>query len=217
MKIAILGRKKDTVNYVNYVKRLGHTPISTLDPGAVNLCDILILPGGGDITPAFYGEDIRGSRNIDAELDTLQREAFERALKRRIPILGICKGMQMINVGLGGTLIQDLPTAAIHRGEKDLYHQTHIEKNSPLYSLYGEQALVNSAHHQAIRQLGQGLRAIQWCPEDHCIEGILHESLPILGLQWHPERISNLLTPVLGEPLLALCVSWAENAGSFCP
>ena len=69
MKIAILGRKKDTTNYENYVKRLSQIPVSTLNPVEITNCQALILPGGGDITPAFFGEHNNGSKDIDTELD----------------------------------------------------------------------------------------------------------------------------------------------------
>ena len=213
MKIAILGRKKDTKNYVNYVIRLGETPIQTLSPGEIAHCDALILPGGGDISPVLFGERNNGSRDIDTELDILQFQAFEYAIMQNLPILGICKGMQLINVALGGTLVQDIPTGDIHRYQDgDRYHSTTILKGSLLYRLYGEEAIVNSAHHQCVNRLGNGLRAIQWCPDDHCVEAIMHESLPILGVQWHPERIRKESTPVSGDLLLAHFASWIDNA-----
>ena len=83
----------------------------------------MLFPGGGDITPAFFGERDRGSRSIDTELDILQLQALEYCLQSRLPVLGICKGMQIINVGLGGNIIQDLPTADCHRYlGADQYH-----------------------------------------------------------------------------------------------
>ena len=89
MKIAILGRKKDTVNYENFIQKMPATPLTTLSPGELSLCDALILPGGGDITPAFFGEHNTGSRNIDIELDILQFQALEFGLRHGRPILGI--------------------------------------------------------------------------------------------------------------------------------
>ena len=204
MKIAIVGRKPDTDNYVRYVKRQGHAPVVTLDLGDVARCDCLLLPGGGDITPAFFGEKNHGSRNIDTELDILQFQALDFCIKEHIPVLGICKGLQVINVGLGGTLYQHMSTAEFHQYENgDKYHDTVIDKDSWLYGLYGEHAIVNSAHHQAIRELGNGLTAIQYCPLDGCIEAVAHRELPILGVQWHPERIDKDLTTVSGEKVLA--------------
>lgn len=204
MKIAILGRKSDALNYVNYVKRLSCTPVQTLSPGESATCDMLILPGGGDITPAFYGEEIDGSFSIDTELDVLQIQAFEYAMKRQMPVLGICKGMQLINVALGGTMVQDISTPQIHRSPNgDQYHNTHITRGSFLYELYGEEAVVNSAHHQCVKHLAKELTPIQWCPEDNILEAFSHQRLPILGVQWHPERIKQEYTTTSGDQLLA--------------
>lgn len=204
MKIAILGRKSDALNYVNYVKRLSCTPVQTLSPGEAATCDMLLLPGGGDITPAFYGEKIDGSFSIDTELDVLQIQAFEYAMKRQMPVLGICKGMQLINVALGGTMVQDISTPQIHRSPNgDQYHNTHITRGSFLYELYGEEAVVNSAHHQCVKHLAKELTPIQWCPEDNILEAFSHQRLPILGVQWHPERIKQEYTTTSGDQLLA--------------
>lgn len=208
MKIAIVGRKPDTVNYVRYVETAGHVPLVTMNAGEAVSCDCVILPGGGDITPAFFGEQNRGSHSIDTELDILQLQALDMCARERIPILGICKGIQLINVGLGGTLYQDMPTAGRHRYEGcDKYHDTVIEEGSWLYGLYGGRATVNSAHHQSIKKLGEGLKAVQHCPEDNCIEAIVHTRLPILGVQWHPERIDNRRATIAGEKVLAYLVS----------
>lgn len=203
MRIAIVGRKPDTGNYVKYVNARGHEALVTSDPGEIDYCDGLILPGGGDITPAFFGEQNRGSRNIDTELDILQLQALELCMKNRIPVLGICKGIQIINVGLGGTLYQDMPTAQRHQYDGcDKYHDSIAVKDSWLYELYGERFTVNSAHHQAIKKLGDGLIATQYCPEDGCIEAIVHRELPILGVQWHPERIDNRRAGICGNEIL---------------
>lgn len=213
MKIAIFGRKKDTFNYEKYVSSLPATPITTLSPTALSTCDALLLPGGGDITPAFFGEHNEGSSNIDTELDILQFQAVDHALRLSMPILGICKGMQVINVAFGGTIIQDLPTSSIHRyTDADQYHDTVISKSSCLFEYYGRNALINSAHHQGIKRLGNGLFPIQWCPEDGCVEAILHETLPILGLQWHPERLDAAQTSVSGAPVLSLLASWIYDS-----
>lgn len=208
-KIAILGRKKDTINYENFVRKMPALPLTTLTPGEVSRCDALILPGGGDITPAFFGERNTGSRNIDTELDILQFQALDYALRQKLPILGICKGMQVINVAFGGTIIQDMPNAALHRYQNgDQYHDTGILTDSCLHTLYGTHTIVNSAHHQCIGQLGNTLKPIQWCNKDHCIEAIIHEALPILGLQWHPERLN--LPQISGQPILTLFASWMD-------
>lgn len=204
MKIAIAGKKASAANYVRFIKSCGMEPFITLNSGELSECDALLLPGGGDITPAFFGERNRASRNIDTELDILQLQAFDLFLRHQKPILGICKGMQIINVGLGGTVIQDLPTADLHKyNDGDQYHATVIEKGTWLHHLYGEQMIVNSAHHQAIGRTGSGLQIIQYCPSDLCPEAIAHKDLPILGVQWHPERLDSDRTNLSGEAVLA--------------
>ena len=203
MRIAIVGRKTDTTNYVRYVRTIGAVPFVTLRPAEVISCHGLILPGGGDITPAFFGEQNHGSKSIDTELDIIQLQALDAALRNRIPILGICKGMQIINVGLGGTLHQHLITADIHRYiNADQYHPSNILENSWLYKLYGNSAIINSAHHQGLKTLGSGLCAVQYCPIDHCIEAITHLHLPIWGVQWHPERLDETKSGITGQKIL---------------
>lgn len=208
MIIAIVGRKADVGNYVRYVERAGQKAAVTLDPERAARCDALLLPGGGDITPAFFGEKNHGSGNIDTELDILQLQALELCIRSARPVLGICKGMQAINVGLGGGVIQDMETAAAHRYEAgDQYHATVIEPSSWLGRLYGDNAVVNSAHHQAIAGTGAGLRVIQRCEADGCPEAFVHETLPILGVQWHPERLDKAKTRISGGKVLTYFVS----------
>lgn len=209
MKIAILGRKALTANYENFFHRTPFVAFTTLSPKELDSCDALVLPGGGDITPAFFGERNTGSKNIDTELDILQLEAVDLCLKKGLPILGICKGMQIINVALGGTIVQDLATADSHcYTDRDQYHSTTLLEGTCLYELYGRTALVNSAHHQGLGRMGNGLSPIQWCTDDGCVEAVIHESLPVLGLQWHPERLDPERTTLSGEPLLELLASW---------
>ena len=211
MKIVIIGRKNDTMRYEKYFSGLPAQITSTLSVGELASCNAVVLPGGGDITPAFFGEHNNGSRNIDTELDILQLQAVEHCLRYQLPLLGICKGMQVINVALGGTIVQNLPTADFHRFlVADQYHSTTIAPSSFLAKLYGEEMIVNSAHHQGINQLGQQLQAIQWACHDHCIEAISHTTLPIIGLQWHPERLDPTKAGTTGEPLLTYFASLIE-------
>lgn len=208
MRIGIVGRKKDTGNYEAFLERHGVEHLTSLAISDLAACQGLLFPGGGDITPAFFGERDRGSRSIDTELDILQLQAFEYGINRRLPILGICKGMQIINVGLGGGIIQDLPTADCHRYlGADQYHRAYNLPGSFLHRLYGEDMLVNSAHHQGLGKLGKGLQVASRCPLDECVEGICHESLPILGVQWHPERLDPARTQARGIVLLSYFLS----------
>ncbi len=217
-KIAILGRKKDTGNYERFLRENAFWPVTTLNPGEVSHCRGLLLPGGGDITPAFFGELNKGSRTVDTELDILQFQALELCIRHRLPVLGICKGMQLINIAFGGTIIQDMPEAGLHlTSGRDLYHPTLIEPGSLLCFLYGRTAQVNSAHHQCLNKIGSGLHVIQHCPIDHCPEAIAHESLPILGVQWHPERLDAGQTTLSGVPLLSFFLGGACSSPAEPP
>lgn len=192
MRIAIGGKPEKTANYVRYVESMGAVPVVTLLSSEIRDCDGLVLPGGGDITPAFYGEQNHGSVSIDTELDILQLQAFDLAVQSGMPVLGICKGLQVINVGLGGTLVQDLEPSMGQRHRYDAgdkYHESVILQGTWLHKLYGGNTVVNSAHHQAIDRLGKGLCVVSRCPLDGCIEAIAHKNLPVIGVQWHPERI----------------------------
>lgn len=205
--IAILGRKKDTKNYEHFLAANGFSFLTTLTPEDVCCCTGLLLPGGGDITPGFFGEKNKGSRQIDTELDILQFQALELCIRQHKPVLGICKGMQLINIAFGGTILQDMPRHCLHLySGQDLYHPVCTESDSVLQKLYGpciNCAYVNSAHHQCLHRLGSHLQIIQRCSLDHCPEAIAHTTLPILGVQWHPERLDPASTMLSGAPILS--------------
>ncbi|MCM1047925.1 MAG: gamma-glutamyl-gamma-aminobutyrate hydrolase family protein [Clostridiales bacterium] len=190
--IAIVGRSPDTVNYENALHSLGANTVTSLEPAQYKDCDALLLPGGGDITPAFFGQLNRGSKSIDTNLDIEQFRALEMFINEKKSILGICKGLQIINVHFGGTIHQHLRTAERHRyNDGDQFHYVyHIGDDNTdfFYQLYENSAYVNSAHHQGIDRLGKGL--IPVCQsKDGVVEGIIHEKLPIMAVQWHPERL----------------------------
>lgn len=188
LKIVVLGRSKDTANYEKALQAMGVGYTVTMDLGKLPDYDALLLPGGGDITPAFFGQKNHGSKNIDIELDITQLQALDAFVKWEKPVLGICKGMQVINVFFGGTITQHIKESPGHAWENgDKIHSTSVQPDSFLGKLYGERMITNSAHHQAIDRLGRNLRTVQ-TSDDGIIEGIAHKWLPILGVQWHPER-----------------------------
>lgn len=180
----------DACQYCRALKCAGINPVISNQIEDENLFDGLLLPGGGDISPIFYHKKNHGSQNICIPEDIIQILLFHRFLEQQKPILGICKGMQLINVALGGNLIQDLPTKKLHTyNHTDRYHITKALFGSQLHSLYGNDCITNSAHHQAINKLGEHLLITQYA-HDGVAEAIEHDSLPIIGVQWHPERMS---------------------------
>lgn len=192
--VLIAGRPEDTKNYEGALKRLGIPCLVSLEPGQADAATHLLLPGGGDITPAFFGQADHGSRNIDTELDILQFEILSRFTAQKKPVLGICKGLQLINVHFGGDITQHIDTAETHRwvGRDQFHYVFHCDlgRRDFFYQLYGTSAKVNSAHHQAINRTGESLVPI--CRAgDNVIEGLVHRSLPILAVQWHPERLPD--------------------------
>ena len=144
------------------------------------------MPGGADIDPKIYGQENIASVDIDHQRDKIELDAFRHYLKLGKPILGICRGTQLINAALGGTLHQDINGHRQVDGV-DTLHSSHTTDHI-LLKLYGQRFIINSSHHQAVDRLGDGLEAVQWS-DDGTIEAIRHMSLPIFGVQWHPERL----------------------------
>lgn len=150
----------------------------------------LLLSGGGDVDPALYGQENKACFGVDRARDEAERKLIEAYVRAGKPILGICRGHQVLNVYFGGSLIQHLPGAEAHvpTREGDAAHETRAAAPSFPAQLYGERFWVNSAHHQGIDRLAPELEAVQWAP-DGVIEACRHRSLPIWSVQWHPERM----------------------------
>ena len=190
LKIAIPGRDGDVIDYSMAIMQLGAQPVVIWDEYDPADFDGLLLPGGLDIDPSRYGQADIACGLIDAELDEIQFQAADRFIQAGIPVLGICRGHQLLNVYFGGTLVQHLATADAHMklDNQDNVHATSADEEGFLASIYGTEFAVNSAHHQAVDQLAEGMRAVQWA-EDGTIEAMQHQSLPVYSVQWHPERM----------------------------
>jgi putative glutamine amidotransferase len=158
----------------------------------VEAYDGLLIPGGVDVNPSRYGQENHGSIMIMDQLDELQLTMLDAFVKAGKPVLGICRGHQVINVYFGGSLIQHLPTSYRHsRGfdEPDKVHGCIAEPDSWLAGLYGTEFFHNSAHHQAVDLQGEGLVIDSHASEDGVVEGMHHRTLPVYSVQWHPERM----------------------------
>ena len=188
-KVLIAGIYEHTANYRDALTQLGAACEVSLNPEDAEKFDALLLPGGGDVDPSFYGETNQESAGIDIELDRKQFEILDWFVKAKRPIMAICRGHQLLNVYFGGTLIQNLPTAESHRHlGYDQAHISHAIPGSVPAQIYGTEFPINSAHHQGIKDLGKGLTVIQTAP-DGVIEAVAHETLPVISVQWHPERM----------------------------
>lgn len=188
-KILIAGYPSKTGNYSSAMENLGVLVSVTTLPQEPEGYDGLLLPGGDDIDPALFHETNHGSRLIDPILDRQQLFLLDLFIKAGKPILGICKGMQLINVYFGGGIVQDLPGKAIHQYDQhDQVHPSLAVPGCVLHRLYGPSFNVNSAHHQGVGTPGRELSIIQYA-HDGVAEGLSHTCLPVLGLQWHPERM----------------------------
>lgn len=218
-------------NYANWLKGdQSEIEIITLsaagDADAIQQCDALVLSGGVDIHPKLYGGDLRYSgRPVvwEEDRDLFERSALEFALKENLPVLGICRGLQLINVCFRGTLIQDLGETgdSTHEavGDQDKWHPVQVEKGTVLDDIAGGDMMVggeddradgkdagekkiNSAHHQAIDRLGEGL-LVNCRAEDGTIEGIEWQDPAgksfLLGVQWHPERMNDPENPLTAK------------------
>lgn len=155
--------------------------------------DGLLVTGGHDMQSLLYGEDSTIESEHDPDRDEMEKELILKALDRKIPVLGICRGMQMINVVLGGKLYQDIYTTFPHLKRKRSpfpLEQAFIESGSKLsLALNTRQTSINALHHQAVKELGQNLK-VTARDRFNLIQGIEHKEAPfILGVQWHPEYL----------------------------
>ena len=187
--------------YLAALQAAGATPVAiplgTTDLDGLDFADGLLLPGGVDLNPSSYGAQPHPACEWDDRVDELEFQLARWALGRQIPILGICRGLQVLNVALGGTLVQDLPSqrpqGADHprRGARDLLsHRLTVRPGTRLSAAMGEgEIAVNSLHHQGVERLAPGLVASAQA-EDGLVEGV--ETLDggwVVAVQFHPEEL----------------------------
>ena len=207
-------------SYVRAVQRAGGRPVLLLpDPedaenpsGVLDLIDALILTGGaGDVNPELYGEERHPETGpVQEERDAYELALARAAIERGVPTLGICRGMEVLNVVYGGRLEQHLPDVLgheEHRHTPGTYsdHEVRLEPGSLAAHAAGtERTPVKSHHHQGIKEVGDGLRISGWATEDGAIEALEDPSHSfVLGVLWHPEEDekSKLIRALVREVL----------------
>ncbi len=159
----------------------------------VSECDGVLLLGGGDIDASLYGgsRPVHNEYGVDRAVDEVSIRAVRESLGAEVPVLGICRGSQVLNVALGGTLVPDIEDFALHRGAGAdpvmIDERVRLQRSSRLQEILAADHLVGrSGHHQAIAQVAPDLRATAWA-EDGVIEAVEHPTTWAIGVQWHPE------------------------------
>ena len=207
---SFIGRGRFTLNqdYVDAIQAVGGIPFilpfvkdEEMIERQLEKVDGIILSGGYDINPLYYGEEpIRGICNLCPERDHYEMQLAKIAYRMKKPILGICRGLQILNVALGGTLYQDIkkdePESFEHgvkANPEEAVHSVNVMPDTFLYKIVMQETLqVNSFHHQAIKDLAPGL-TVNAKAKDGVIEGIEGTGEQfILGLQWHPETMLKI-------------------------
>lgn len=196
-----------STHYTDAVAGAGMDPVifpAGLDPARaaplVDLVDGIVLSGGSDIDPATYGEENTHSYDMSREADLFEIAVVEAARERDKPLLAICRGLQMLNVALGGTLLQEVGSAGtahepVSRDHVEMSTRRHVvtfEDDSILSAMYGESEVkVNSLHHQGLARLSDEL-VVEGRSDDGLVEAArFGGSWWALGVQWHPERLEG--------------------------
>ena len=162
--------------------------------------DGIIIPGGGDLDPSRYGQANTGSSNIDNALDDRQIDAVKRSAEAGKPVLGICKGIQLVNVAFGGTLNQNIG------GHMGVWHSAHVVAGGWLSGVYSGSVSVLSYHHQSIRDLAPGFQ-VDMRAGDGTVEAISNSAKRVYGVQFHPEQMNNDTGNRCMKQFVAICTN----------
>ena len=195
---------KASENYVNWIQDdntiiLDAYRIPNTD-SILGLADGIIITGGEDINPLFYNDtfNLKVCGDIDHRRDTLEKKLFDYAFENKIPLIGVCRGMQMINVASGGTLYGDIPseigTQVIHRNNGEVMHEIVLTESCPLIFPEGQDTfMVNSWHHQGLKNIPDGINVVaksfDGIPEAIYVDELIHPFM--IAVQFHPERLGD--------------------------
>jgi putative glutamine amidotransferase len=208
--------------YVTSIERAGGRallvpPSESAVKETLDALDGLVLSGGEDLHPEVYGADPHPeTQRTRPDRDRAELALLEAALERDMPVLAVCRGSQVLNVALGGDLVQHLPEVVgserhKHTPGEFADHDVDLQSGSRLAGLLGDRAPVKSHHHQGYGRLGDGLKPVAWA-EDGTIEALEHQSKPFaLGVLWHPEEGEDL---ALFEALVREAADYHAAVGS---
>jgi putative glutamine amidotransferase len=218
-------------HYADAVRLVGGEPVEVpldLDNASImriaTSCDGVLLPGSrADVNPEKYGARERHAQTAESDplRDNVDELLIQDAFNMRKPLLGICFGMQILNVWRTGTLIQHLETGVNHNGKEAPNHRVQVEPESLLghivgpYLQPGSVLAVNTSHHQAVDTPGDGLRVVARSTDDHVIEAVEGTSVShwVVAVQWHPERMmDDSAQRALFEAFIGATREWHERA-----
>lgn len=193
--------------YMDGIYDNGGLPLLVTDAGqtaAAQLArqmDGLFITGGMDVSPCCYASECsRLCGSTDPKRDNLEITLIRAFIEQKKPILGICRGFQMLNVFFGGTLYQDIKDETGFEHPYDSVHTVTAEHGSLFEQLFGKSFTVNSLHHQAVKTLGRDLIPLAYADNAPLVEAYCHKTLPIIAVQWHPERMTGVQRMSPGGP-----------------
>lgn len=187
-------------NYCDAIASFGQTPIlistynTNLIDKIISVADGILLSGGADIHAKFFNQKLHpAARNINEKRDEFEILLCQKAIAKNLPVLGICRGIQILNIALGGNIFQDIPNH-MQTTPRDLpSHRIMVKKSSMLFKITNATEIdVNSFHHQSVNVLGKNL-VISATADDGTIEAIEHTQKKfVIGVQWHPEALNKI-------------------------
>jgi putative glutamine amidotransferase len=209
-----LSYLKLRATYVRAVELAGGAPVLIAPCNAETLLSVLerldgiLFPGGPDVDPRIYGEGVHSKTEVNPGLDSVELPAARWAVTADVPVLGICRGQQLLNVALGGSLVQHIDHHRQRTFRHEFSHSLRVQAGSRLADLLGDTNLeVNSFHHQVVDRLGVGLKAVAWSP-DGLVEGLESTNhFWLVCVQYHPEDLVDAHVPSqrLLEGFVAAC------------
>ena len=212
--------------YIHAVEASGGIPIllpcmteESLYCHDTGICDGFLFCGGDDITPFLFGEELLTNQgHTDLITDNFQLSLMRHIISAKLPLLAICRGMQILNIAMGGSIYQDIslrPCPSINHVQlsqlrEDVSHKVTFSSNSMLYNICGDSIYTNTFHHQCIKAVGENLR-ITGITSDGVIESVESVTHPFtIGVQWHPECMYSVSTPM--QNLFLEFINFSRNS-----